>query len=290
MTHPQPPRKTVVVKAISPDRDKCEIVFPRVTNYRFGLPIDASKSESSSGSTLVSDTEYLSPDETTNGEIVARCLSLSNGGVVTEHPGERPITAIFDPYNRTGTTRSVDFVTTKETLWKTNPDSCHVNWAVCDSKREQRFCEIAERHPLTRAYVKNQGLGFEIPYRCGSEVGRYVPDFIVRIETIHQRYSVYLIVDVNGYRRKNAKDKKNAVEQYWVPSINQLGGYGKWNFIELGNIDTMEADYRSKPRECVAEYTVAPYTPAQVAAAKRLIALGGSNPGIEQVPRRKSRL
>ena len=290
MTPPQLPRATVLVKAISPDRDKCEIVFPRVVGYRVKLPREASESESDSDSPLVLDPGDLGRPVTKNEKIVAQHVDLTNGGVVTAHPDERPITAIFDPYNRTGTTRSVDFVTTKETLWKTNSDSCHVNWAVCDSKREERFCEIAERHPLTQAYVKNQGLGFEIPYRYGSEVGRYVPDFIVRIATLHQRYSVYLIVEVNGYRRKNSKDKKNAVEQYWVPSINQLGEYGKWDFIELENIDTMEADYRSKPRECVAENTIAPYTPVQVAAAKRLITLGGSKPGIEQVPRRKSRL
>ena len=141
-----------------------------------------------------------------------------------------------------------------------------------------------------RAYVKNHGLGFEIPYRYGSETRRYVPDFIVLVETLRKEAPVYLIVEVKGYRRENAEDKKNTVEQYWVPSINRLIKYGRWDFVELGNIDTMENDYKSKVRECVAEYTIEPYTPAQAAAAKRLMTLGGSKPGIDQVPRRKSRL
>jgi hypothetical protein len=35
---PQPPRETVQVKAISPDRDALEIRFPRVEGYRIELP------------------------------------------------------------------------------------------------------------------------------------------------------------------------------------------------------------------------------------------------------------
>jgi hypothetical protein len=35
---PQPPRESVVVKAVSPERDDCEISFPRVAGYRVELP------------------------------------------------------------------------------------------------------------------------------------------------------------------------------------------------------------------------------------------------------------
>lgn len=290
MTPPPPPRKTVLVEAIPPSRDKCEIVFPRVAGYRVELPREVLMAESSSDSTPVLDLEELDPSEAESEAIVGQGACRIDAAIVTAHSDQCPITAILDPNNRTGSTRSVHFVTTKETIWKTDSDSCHVNWAVYDSKSEKRFCEIAERHPLTRAYVKNQGLGFEIPYRYGSETRKYAPDFIVLVETLRKQHPVYLIVEVNGYRREHAKDKKKAVEQDWVPSINRLGTYGRWDFVELGNIDTMENDYRSKVRECVAEYTIPPYTSAQAAAAKRLIALGGSKPGIEQVPRRKSRL
>lgn len=290
MTSPQPPRETVIVEAISPDRDKCEIVFPRVTGYRFESRGEARKAESSSESTLVLDPAESDRPHADNEAVLGQGVRRINAASVAADSDRRPITAILDPCNRTGSTRSVHFVTTKETLWKTNSDLCHVNWAVCDNMREEQFCEIAERYPLTRAYVKNQGLGFEIPYRYGSDTRMYVPDFIAIVETLRKQHPVYLIVEVMGYRREDAKHKKNAVEQYWVPSINRLGTYGRWEFVELGNIDTMEHDYKSKVRKCVAEGTIAPYTPAQRAAAKRLIALGGSNPGIEQVPRRKSRL
>lgn len=290
MTPPHTPRKTVLIEAISPDRDKCEIVFPRVAGYRVELPREALTAGFANGSTLKGDADTLDPSEVENDAIVGQGVRQINAAIVTPHSDQGPSTVILDPYNRTGSTRSVHFVTTKETLWKTDSDSCHVNWAVCDCKQEERFCEIAERHPLTRAYVKNQGLGFEIPYRYGSETRMYVPDFIVLVETLRKQHPVYLIVEVNGFRMEHVKDKKNAVEQCWVPSINRLGTYGRWDLVELGNIETMENDYRSKVRGCVAEYTIPPYTPAQAAAAKRLISLGGSKPGIEQVPRRKSRL
>ena len=39
---------------------------------------------------------------------------------------------------------------------------------VCDSDWEAEFCRVAEAHPRVRAYVKNQNLGLEVPYRYGS--------------------------------------------------------------------------------------------------------------------------
>ena len=39
----------------------------------------------------------------------------------------------------------------------------------CDSDWEAEFCRVAEAHPRVRAYVKNHSLGFEVPYRLGSD-------------------------------------------------------------------------------------------------------------------------
>lgn len=41
VTPPQPPKETVVVKAITPDRDDCEITFPRLAGYTRQIPDDA---------------------------------------------------------------------------------------------------------------------------------------------------------------------------------------------------------------------------------------------------------
>lgn len=40
---------------------------------------------------------------------------------------------------------------------------------------------MAEEHLRVRAYVKSHSLGFEGPYRYGSETAKYRPDFIVLV-------------------------------------------------------------------------------------------------------------
>ena len=92
---------------------------------------------------------------------------------------------MLDPYNPTGSTRHVRFTTSKKTRWQTSPSHCHVNWVVCDSDWEAEFSRVAESHPRVRAYVKNQGLGLEVPYLMGAEPHRYIPDFIVLVDDGH---------------------------------------------------------------------------------------------------------
>ncbi len=62
---------------------------------------------------------------------------------------DRPVKAIIDAYNPTGSTRFVNFTTSKEPRWETNgpPAKCHVNWVICDSDWEAEFCRVVERHP-----------------------------------------------------------------------------------------------------------------------------------------------
>lgn len=55
---------------------------------------------------------------------------------------EKPIKAILDTYNPTGSTSHVNFSTSKQTLWQTSPRHCHVNWVVCDSDWEAEFCRM----------------------------------------------------------------------------------------------------------------------------------------------------
>ena len=136
--------------------------------------------------------------------------------------GDNPVKAILDPYNPTGSTRYVNFTTSKETRWQTDPRKCHINWVICDSDWEAEFCRVAESHPRVRAYVKNQNLGLEVPYLMGATPRRYIPDFIVQIDD-GQEEPLNLIVEVKGYRGENAKEKANTMRAYWVPGVNNLG-------------------------------------------------------------------
>jgi type III restriction enzyme len=165
-------------------------------------------------------------------------------GIVAKLAGECPVKAMLDPYNPVGSTRHVRFTTSKETRWETDPRRCHVNWVICDSDWEAEFCRVAESHPRVRAYVKNQNLGFEVPYRFGSEARKYLPDFIVLVDDGHGDDDLlHLVVEIKGYRREDAKEKKSTMETYWVPAVNRLGTYGRWSFAEITAFYRIESDF-----------------------------------------------
>jgi type III restriction enzyme len=98
-----------------------------------------------------------------------------------------------------------------------------------------------------KAYVKNHNLGLEVPYRYGSETRRYFPDFIVMVDDGHGDDDLlHLVVEIKGYRREDAKEKKATMETYWVPGVNNLGQYGRWAFAEFTDVYQMQADFEAK--------------------------------------------
>ena len=58
---PQPPRETVQVRAVTPDRDACEIRFPRVQGYRVELPDDRLTARFDDDSTLTLTPSWSAP-------------------------------------------------------------------------------------------------------------------------------------------------------------------------------------------------------------------------------------
>jgi type III restriction enzyme len=95
---------------------------------------------------------------------------------------------------------------------------------ILDSDWEAEFCRVAESHPQGAAYVKNHNLGLEVPYRYGSETRKYLPDFIVLVDDGHGPDDLlHLVVEIKGYRREDAKEKKATMDTYWVPGVNNLG-------------------------------------------------------------------
>jgi type III restriction enzyme len=160
--------------------------------------------------------------------------------------GQSTTRALLDPYNPVGSTRHVNFATSKAERWDTSgpPPKCHLNWAIPDSDWESEFCRVAEAHPKVVAYVKNHNLGFEVPYRMGAEPRRYRPDFILRVDDGRGPDDpLNLVVEIKGYRGEDAKAKKEAIEVYWVPGINGLGSYGRWAFAEFTEVYAMQEDF-----------------------------------------------
>ena len=69
---PKPPRETVQVRAISPERDACEIRFPRVQGYRVELPKERLQADFTDDSTYELNPEVVGPTETRNQGLSAK--------------------------------------------------------------------------------------------------------------------------------------------------------------------------------------------------------------------------
>src|SRR5579871_3504236 len=319
----QPPRETVQVKAIRPDRDPLEIRFPRVAGYRVELPEERLTAKFNSDSILELTPDLVGPSITKNEGIVGEGVELSldhlddmristvlfhltkrlvytkwrdagedpklhlfgqlkritkqwldtclvcKGGtkpaqllypdlgnmaceritaaITRSMSDTRPIKAVLDPYNPAGSTAHLKFNTSRTDRWQTDARRCHVNWVILDSHWEAEFCRVAESHPRVKAYIKNHNLGLEVPYRFGSETRRYLPDFIVLVDDGRGDDDLlHLIVEIKGYRREDAKEKKATMETYWVPGVNNNRQYGRWVFAEFTDAYQVQADFEAK--------------------------------------------
>ncbi|MEX1076721.1 MAG: DEAD/DEAH box helicase family protein, partial [Pirellulales bacterium] len=209
---PQPPRATVMVKAIKPARDHLEIRFPRVEGYRVELPEDHLEAAFNDDSTLELTPDLVGPSITQNSGIIGKSADMSlkhlegmrqstvlyeltkrllytkfrdageepklhlfgqlkritkqwldtclvckgstypalllyeqladmacqkiTTGITTAYLGDRPVVAMLDAYNPTGSTRFVNFNTSRDTRWQTAADKCQVNSVIYDSDWE----------------------------------------------------------------------------------------------------------------------------------------------------------
>ncbi len=325
VTTPPPPRETVQVKAIRPERDPLEIRFPRVEGYRVELPDERLTATFNDDSILELTPDLVGPTVTRNAGIIGEAADMNvqhlrdvrpstllfhlthrlidrkwrdaggdpqlhlfgqlkriartwldtclvckgetypallmyqdladmaceriTAGITRAMEDTRPIKAVLDPYNPFGSTAHVRFATSKTTLWKTDgpPPRNHVNWVVLDSDWEAEFCRVAEAHPKVIAYTKNHNLGMEVPYRYGSETRMYRPDFIVRVDDGHGPDDLlHFVVEIKGYRGEDAKDKKTAIETYWIPGVNNLGTFGRWAFAEFTEVYEIESDFNAR--------------------------------------------
>ena len=157
--------------------------------------------------------------------------------------GSQPVKALLDPYNPTGTTRHVNFTTSRTQRYAPG-GRCHLNWAILDSGWEGEFCRVLDSHPKVLAWVKNRNLGFEVPYCLGGVARKYVPDFIVLVDDgMGADDPLRLVVEVKGFRAEDAQAKKATMETYWVPGMNALRSHGRWGFLELRDPFDMEVEF-----------------------------------------------
>src|SRR5205085_7209356 len=94
--------------------------------------------------------------------------------------GDPRVRAVLQPYDALGSTAGVSYDTTKP-RWTTAPNKSHINFVPCDSNWEAKFAQALEEMDEVKAYVKNQNLGFKIPYTFEGRPGNYYLDYLLRV-------------------------------------------------------------------------------------------------------------
>lgn len=166
------------------------------------------------------------------------------------------VVAVLDPYNPSGSTRHVNFITTKE-CWKTSaqPPRSQISHVVKDSSWEVALAQVLEGHSRVLAYAKNQAMGFEIPYLDGGAMRRYLPDFLVRLD-IGEAEPLHLVLEMKGQRDESDKAKAQTARDMWVPGVNALGGYGRWAFAEFTDPYTTEDEFRTLVKTLIDQASI----------------------------------
>ena len=165
------------------------------------------------------------------------------------------ILPILAPYDAEGLTDSVDFDTAKE-VWPTRVDKSHVSHVALDSGWEAKLADTLEKMDEVYSYVKNQGLGFVIPYAISGREHSYIPDFIVRYDDGERLPSgepdyLNVVIEVSGQREKrDKKAKSETARALWVPAVSNHGAFGRWLYIE----DADPWDAANTLRSGVAEF------------------------------------
>ena len=94
--------------------------------------------------------------------------------------------------------------------------------------------------------MKNQSLGFAIPYSVDGQAHNYMPDFIAHVDDGHGSDDLLnLIVEVTGQRDRAKAAKVDTARGLWVPAVNNHGGFGRWAVVEVTDPWDAHATIRS---------------------------------------------
>lgn len=174
--------------------------------------------------------------------------------IVRDPEGDSRLLPILRPYDTFGSTKYVDFDTTKPT-YATREDKCHVSHVVADTDSwEQKMAQTLEDMPEVISFVKNQNLGFTIPYTMDGEEADYYPDFIavVRTPTTNsEQQTTNLIVEVSGVKKRDKAVKVATAQTMWVPAVNGHSGLGLWDYVEIEDPWNAGAQIRSRTKNLV---------------------------------------
>jgi len=166
--------------------------------------------------------------------------------IVRSHEGQATLKPRLHAYSPEGSTDIVDFETARP-VFETAPGKCHVNLVVADTETwEQAMACKLERMDEVVRYVKNEQMGFTIPYTVDGQEHQYVPDFIACIEDGHGAEDLLnLVIEVSGFPGGHKDTKVATAKTLWVPAANNHGGFGRWGFVEVTDVTEAAAEIRT---------------------------------------------
>jgi type III restriction enzyme len=144
-----------------------------------------------------------------------------------------------------GSTDEVHFITRKVVM-DPPPVKSHLNHVVLDGRRgsswEEGLAQALEQDPRIRSYVKNERLGFAIPYVHEGRTHEYMPDFLARLVTEPPEVERTLIIEVSGTlkapgpaaaKADTARHQWCAAVNNWCAAVNNWGEFGRWGYVEV---------------------------------------------------------
>lgn len=194
-------------------------------------------------------------------ECVTTAAGITKGYLLLTEPGasaaERVFSSIirYDPANENGqpvlmpivrrfdsagSTDDVRF-TTRKVVMDPPPEKSHLNHVVLDGIRgnswEEGIARALERDPRVKSYVKNERLGFMIPYVHEGRTHEYVPDFLARLVTESGDVDRTLIIEVSGGLKSPGPTaaKADTARNQWCAAVNNWGEFGRWGYVEVHN-------------------------------------------------------
>jgi type III restriction enzyme len=171
----------------------------------------------------------------------ARAAERVFGSIVRQEDAQRemlrPMLQRFDPE---GSTDDVAFFTRKVVIPTVKSP---VNYVTLDGIKgntwEEAIAQKLEKHPDVKSYVKIDHLGFSIPYLHAGVAHDYVPDFLAQLVTGDDETERTLIIEVSGGLKDQAMraSKAEAARERWCPAVNNHGGFGRWDYVEISNME-----------------------------------------------------
>jgi type III restriction enzyme len=162
--------------------------------------------------------------------------AVFNAVARSPHPDREILLPILRRFDGEGSTDDVTFLTRKVVV---EASKSHVSHVVLDGPKgntwEETIAGLLEDDERVAAYVKNDHLGFTIPYVWEGRAHQYVPDFLVRLVDAPDGVIRTLIVEVSGGRKSPGPTavKATTASDQWCTAVNNHGGLGRWGYLEI---------------------------------------------------------